>query len=325
MELGSCWLCSNELTKTREHIIPESMGGKKTVVGFICKDCNSRTGHDWDAAVHRFESWKFLLTPNLRVNPQRGNRIRVRMADTGLNAFMVCGAQVRLGHNPPDKIQDEAGREVWQFTADLSQVEALFDSVNTFLQRRGKTPMTRADFDAEVNHAVISQPGVEFPLVLDIPKYFRSVVKTCMAMAFSVGVRPMDCEKAVPYLRDETMDQEGVATLPGTTLEGTIDDWSNYHAVTIFGFPSSRRLIGEVLYFGSVAGLVTLSDSYAGPRIIAGHSINLGTDDYVDTDLDLPDLHLPAYSVKGLLEARVMPFRSPMLLEVLANQNDIYR
>ena len=143
MELGSCWLCSNELTKTREHIIPESMGGKKTVVGFICKDCNSRTGHDWDAAVHRFESWKFLLTPNLRVNPQRGNRIRVRMADTGLNAFMVCGAQVRLGHNPPDKIQDEAGREVWQFTADLSQVEALFDSVNTFLQRRGKTPMTR--------------------------------------------------------------------------------------------------------------------------------------------------------------------------------------
>lgn len=325
MELGSCWLCASELTRTREHVIPESMGGKKTVVGFICIDCNSRTGHDWDAAVHQFESWKFHVTPNLRVNPQRGNQIRVRMADTGLNAFLVSGAQVRLGHNPPAKIQEEECREVWRFTADLSQVDSLFDSVNTFLQRRGKTPMTRADFDAEVNHAVISQPGVEFPLVLDIPKYFRSVVKTCMAMAFSVGVRPMDCEKAVLYLRDETMDQEGVVTLPGTSLEGTIDDWSNYHAVTIFGFPQSRQLIGEVLYFGSVAGLVSLSDSYGGPRIIAGHSINLRTEEYVDTDLDLPDLHLPAYSVKDLLEARVRQFKSPMLLQVLVNQNDICR
>ena len=72
MELSSCWLCGNELTKTREHIIPKSMGGKKMVVGFICVDCNSRTGKDWDAAVHRFRSWPFHLDPNLHVNPQQG-------------------------------------------------------------------------------------------------------------------------------------------------------------------------------------------------------------------------------------------------------------
>ena len=163
--------------------------------------------------------------------------------------------------------------------------------------------MTRADFDADVNHNVIFQPGVTFQLRLEIPKYFRSLAKTCMAMSFSIGIRPTDCEKAVLYLRDETMDEEGVITLPGTSLKGTIDDWSYYHAVTIFGSPSSGQLIGELLYFGRVAGLVSLSGSYGGPRIIAGHAINLKTGEFVDADLNRPDLHLSAPSVKELLEA----------------------
>ena len=317
MEWGLCWLCGNELTTTKEHIIPKSMGGKKTVVGFICLDCNSRTGKDWDAAVHKFESWKFHLDPNLRVNPQQGNRIRVRMTDTGLNAFLEPVSQVRLGHNRPVKIQEEAGQEVWQFTADAGEVDSLFESVNTFLQRKGKTPMTRAGFDADVNHNVILQPEVSFQLKLEIPNYFRSLVKTCMAMAFSVGVRPMECEKALLYLRDEAMDEEGVVTVPGISLEGTIDDWSNYHAVTIVSFPSSRQLIGEVLYFGRVAGLVHLSDSYCGPRIIKGHAINLRTKEYVDADLNLPDLHLPAHSVKDLWETKLGRFKSPILLQAM--------
>ena len=230
---------------------------------------------------------------------------------------------MRLGHNPPVKTQDEAGQEVWQFTADVGEVDTLYDSVNTFLQRRGKTPMTRAEFDADVKHSVILQPEIRFQLKLEIHKYFRSLVKTCMAMAFSVGVRPMDCEKAVLYLRDETMDKQGVVTLPDMSLEGTIDDWSNYHAVTIFGRPSSRLLLGEVLYFGSVAGLVCLSASYSGPKITAGHAINLRTGDYVDADLNLPDLHQPPHSVKELLETRVRRFKSPMLLQAMGDLSEV--
>ena len=317
MDFGLCWLCDGELTRTKEHIIPKSMGGKKTVVDFLCLNCNSRTGKDWDASVHQFESWKFHLDPNLRVNPQKGNRIPVRMSGTGQNAFLETVAKIRLGHNPPVKIQEEAGQETWQFTADTGQLENLFESVNTFLQRRGKTPMTRAEFDTGVNYNTILHPEVTFQLKLEIPKYYRSLVKTCMGMAFSVGVSPTDCEKAVPYLRDEAMDEEGVVTLPGMSLEGTIDDWSNYHAVTLMGLPDSRILIGEVLYFGRVAGLVHLSGSYSGPRLIEGHAINLKTGEYVDADLNLPDLHLPAHVMRDLGEARVNRFKSPMLLQAM--------
>lgn len=318
MGLGSCWLCDNELTLNKEHIIPKSMGGKKTVVGFICTDCNSETGRDWDAAVHQFWSWPFHLDPTLTVNPQRRNRVRVRVAEAGLNAILEPFGQVRYGHNAPVKTQDEAGLETWRFTADSGRVDELFDAVNTFLQRRGKLPMTRADFDSDVAHNIISQPTVLLELKLEIPEYFRSLVKTYMAMAFSIGVKPLDCDNAVPYLKDEAMDEEGVVTMPSFSLEGAIDDWSSYHAVSIFGWPRSRQLIGEVVYFGNVAGLVCLSASYSGPKITAGHTINLKTREYVDTDLNLPHLHLPAYSVKELLEARVRQFKSPLLHEVMA-------
>jgi hypothetical protein len=298
---------------TREHIIPESMGGKKTVRGFICRDCNSRTGYTWDVAVSNFETWMFLLNPDLSVNPRGEKPLRVSMGDTGLNAYLDSRARVRLGFNPPVKSQKPGGIEVYEFVEDPSRVDDLFKSVNRLLQRKGKNPMTREEFDAGVSHQEVQHPSVNFTLEMDMPKYFRSLVKTAMAMAFSVGVKPTDCENAVRYLRGESMDENGVVGLPDMSLEGLIDDWINYHAVTVFGIPNSRSLMGEVLYFGRVAALVFLSDSYEGPTVIAGHAINLKTGESEDADLNLPDLVVP----ESLLKARIERFKSPAVLRSL--------
>ena len=320
MKLKTCWLCDKELTETKEHIIPESMGGKKVVRGFICRDCNSKTGHDWDVAVTEFESWKFHLLSDLKINPQQGKPIRGNMPDTGMNVFIDSGIQIRLGFNAPVKTQLETDDVLYRFSCDPSRVDDLFASMNRLLQRKGKDPMTRDEFDARVEHHVTPQPVVHFTLRMDTPMYYRSVVKTAVAMAFSLGINPVDCGNAVRYLRDETLGEEGVVTLPGTSLKGTIDDWTDHHAVTIFGFPDARMLIGEVLYFGNVAGLVILSDSYDGPTIVAGHAISLRTGEYVDADLNLPKLLLSERSLIELLRAR---FRSPMVLQIVSNLDRI--
>ena len=318
--MKTCWLCHKDLTETKEHIIPESIGGKSTVRGFICRDCNSKTGHKWDVAVTKFESWKFHLHSNLKINPQQDKPIRGNMPDTGMNVFIDSGVRIRLSFNAPVKTQLETGEVLYQFSCDPSRVDDLFTSMNTLLSRKGKDPMTRDEFDARIRHHVTPQPVVNFTAPMDTPKYYRSVVKTAMAMAFSVGINPMDCGNAVRYLRDESMGEEGVVTLPGTSLQGAIADWTDHHAVTIFGFPNARMLIGEVLYFGNVAGLVILSDSYDGPTIIAGHAINLRTGEYMDADLNLPNLLLPGESVIELLKAR---FRSPIVLQKLSDANRI--
>lgn len=49
-----CVLCQTSLTATNtsnEHIIPNAIGGRKTVRDFICKQCNSETGETWDGKL----------------------------------------------------------------------------------------------------------------------------------------------------------------------------------------------------------------------------------------------------------------------------------
>ena len=44
-----CALCDMEITRYKEHVIPNAIGGRKKVKGFICKSCNSKSGAEWDS------------------------------------------------------------------------------------------------------------------------------------------------------------------------------------------------------------------------------------------------------------------------------------
>lgn len=314
MTVNECWLCDGELTITKEHIIPASMGGTKTVVGFICRDCNSRTGHSWDSAVAEFESELFQFNSKLQINPRKGKTMRAKMADSGLNAIVEYGGRVKLGFNAPIKIERENGHIDYRFTCDASQADALFNSANTLLQRKGKAPLTREEFDSGNEYHVTPNPVVTIPVVLRFQAYSRSLVKTAMAMGFSIGVKPMDCVTAVSYLRNETLDGNGVVTLFSATLQEFLDDWTNYHAVNVFSIASERKLMAEVLYFGKLAGLVTLSNSYEGPWIIAGHSVNLRTGRVADTSFNLSDFCVQSNQEAKRLQSKIGQFKSPTLL-----------
>ena len=46
-----CALCETPLDddySSSEHVIPNAIGGSKSVRNFICKQCNDKTGADWD-------------------------------------------------------------------------------------------------------------------------------------------------------------------------------------------------------------------------------------------------------------------------------------
>ena len=65
MSLIFCALCNVEIAEqndSKEHIIPNSIGGRKKVKGFICKDCNNKSGREWDDALaQQFNPLSLLL------------------------------------------------------------------------------------------------------------------------------------------------------------------------------------------------------------------------------------------------------------------------
>ena len=73
MVAGQCTLCSCSLTadnNTEEHIIPNAIGGRKKVQGFICRTCNSESGSEWDNELARQLN---PLSIHLGIRRQRGN------------------------------------------------------------------------------------------------------------------------------------------------------------------------------------------------------------------------------------------------------------
>lgn len=54
IKIIKCTLCDCEITpktNSNEHIIPQAIGGRLKVKGFICELCNNKKGDSWDASL----------------------------------------------------------------------------------------------------------------------------------------------------------------------------------------------------------------------------------------------------------------------------------
>jgi hypothetical protein len=72
LSASTCALCDIEITldnDSREHIVPEAIGGRRRVRGFLCKHCNSTAGHGWDAVAAEQLNFLCLL---FAITRQRG-------------------------------------------------------------------------------------------------------------------------------------------------------------------------------------------------------------------------------------------------------------
>ncbi|MCX2201371.1 HNH endonuclease [Pantoea agglomerans] len=54
--MSKCIVCSNDITienDSNEHVIPNSIGGKLVIRGFLCRTCNSKAGDKWDLELSK--------------------------------------------------------------------------------------------------------------------------------------------------------------------------------------------------------------------------------------------------------------------------------
>src|ERR1700731_3902613 len=98
MNLLNCALCDRRFgsaggADSREHLIPNSIGGQKKVSGVLCKACNDRTGAEWDALL---ANQLRLVTTTVKVKRDRG-------ASPAIDVATLSGQPIRIhddGHLP---------------------------------------------------------------------------------------------------------------------------------------------------------------------------------------------------------------------------------
>ena len=129
-----CAFCGEELTeknRSREHIIPNAIGGRKTVANFLCRTCNNETGRKWDTVLTKQLA---SLSTLLGISRSRG---KIQPFEV-----MVSDGNARIQHpdgrltlkNPTFNVTpDDGGISVHLHARNRDELEKMGDCLATFI------------------------------------------------------------------------------------------------------------------------------------------------------------------------------------------------
>ena len=139
---GTCVLCDAELAGsalTFEHVIPESLGGRRRTDKVLCRDCNSRTGHEWDAQLAKqLLPFAQMVFPNGHRSGPKQRRIR----DSQGNSLLLK-AGIRGGAEHPQSRMRQVG-DKYEMTISAPSRQRAVQEIRR-LVKEGKLPEGREE------------------------------------------------------------------------------------------------------------------------------------------------------------------------------------
>lgn len=279
--LKRCSICEapiNENNNSKEHIIPNALGGRLKIYNFICKTCNNTTGHSWDAELIKQLNPLCLLlniqreagsTPHQKFNTTAGDEIRV----------YPNGALYRNPTYKKEKIGSKVNIKIE--TGTLQEAKQMLKGV------KNKFPNTNIDEllnSAKIELSYLKDP-IQFSILINA-KAGRSIVKTILAFATQNDVNPFDCNIAREYL----INGESGACFRYYYDDDLIEnrpEKSILHCLSIRGDPNSRKILGYVEYFSTFRMIVLLSKEYVGDPFSYSYSINPITSENYNLNVNL--------------------------------------
>jgi hypothetical protein len=283
MSVPFCALCNQELTPdndSREHIVPESIGGRRRVKGFLCIDCNSRAGEKWDSVTARQLNALCLL---FAIQRQTGTvRTRPLKTESGQIVRLHADGHLSLPDTQPAITIDGSEVKIQAPRQTTAEVRKMLRGLE---RRYPQLDVEQAMQNATEQRSYLSEP-VRETFNFGGHESGRSVVKSALALAVDSGIKAPLCEEATECLRNE-----GKAPCFGYFYKRDLvrKRPSNrvFHCVAIKAEPSSQRLIGYVELFSLYRMVVCLSSRYTGDPLFRYYAIDPSTGQELDLDVDV--------------------------------------
>ena len=295
MEIQHCCFCGKAITSdynAEEHIIPNAIGGRRRVVGFICRDCNSRSGERWDDELARQLAPICVL---LRIKRQRGHVApqRFRTSSGGSIRINPDGTMVR----PTLKPQVKTEGSITSVHIEASTMGKLRRMVQGL---RRKYPQLRSrELEELVSEAqdksFYSSDLIEIPCFSGGPEFGRAMVKSALALVFDAGIDPKQCDLALDYLLREGKEAcFGYYYEEGKDMVANRPTKTPFHCVYVKGCSENSTIVGYVEFFSMWRTVLCLSQSYSGPDFTHVYAIDPVKGDELDIsvnfDLTLSDI-----------------------------------
>ncbi|WP_273993990.1 HNH endonuclease [Vibrio parahaemolyticus] len=287
-----CILCSDDITlinDTYEHILPNSIGGRKKVSGFICRSCNNETG----------EKWEFELSDQLSSLSLLFDIKRERGKPPSKIFRTLSGDKIQLNHDGTmdlpkplfEKVPHEKGVRYHVQARDLKEAQKIIDGI--------KNKHKGANFEYELS-AVEHKPRepIEVSVHFGGLNVGRSIVKSALAVLFNNGIDPNICRDALSFLKDDK------GSTPCFGYYYASDPIKNrprglpLHCVYVKGDTTTKLIIAFVEFFGFQRMALCLCKNYQGSDFehyyavnpLIGEELNL-TFDFNMTSKDIQDCY----------------------------------
>ena len=281
--MSNCALCDIEITlenDSREHIVPQSIGGRRWVRAFLCKSCNSKAGETWDAVTAEQLNFLCLLfaiqrqdgtVPAGEFETESGQAVAIH-PDGHLSLPNIQPAVKISGSN----VQIQATRRTKE------EARQMFRGMR---RRYPKLNIDEAMQKVGEERTYLSEP-VRATLNFGGTKSGRSVVKSALAFAVASGISVNLCEQAVGYLRkDDRRPCFGYFYRRDLVSNRPTD--KVFHCVAIRADPKSQTLVGYVEFFSLYRMIVCLSSEYTGTPLFNYYAVDPTSGQELAIDLDL--------------------------------------
>lgn len=271
MILKKCALCPSMLSgknKTKEHIIPNAIGGRKKTTGFICEACNNKLGKTWDADLARQLNW-FALA--IGISRERGETPRQIVQTILGERFWLLNDGTFIPEKPTYSEDDLGGKTAINMTSQT--IEDARKRLKGVARKYPKFDVQKALDELEVETSFLDSP-LQVSLSLGGPAAGRSLVKTAFAFASECGIAHDQCKKASEYLLNENL-----ATIPFgfsyiTDFVINRPNKNVFHCVSLRADPKTGRVWSYIEYFGLLRVIVLLGENYDGPFKNECYSLN---------------------------------------------------
>ncbi len=266
-----CWLCDVVITpenNSKEHIIPQAIGGRKTVSGFICKRCNNKTGAKWDSSL-----LKFLEFITVFVNPSRTDGKRTpavnATGDDGLE-YLVHPRSIENPLVPVMKHPHVVEKSIGEDRGIIEVTSGSEAETRAILEKMKKRKYPDIDVDEEMANATRTKSYPRLTHNIEFNRNCRkSIVKTALALACSNGVRREDCQYAIDYLQRPNSADYEIVFFGGKQIIPTPKDWHS-----IFTMQVENRLVSQVSYYNGFHFLIILSQDYVGEFVAMSYAVD---------------------------------------------------
>lgn len=282
MNCSLCNLAFSETKDSQEHIIPQSIGGKKTVAGYICETCNNTKGNEWDSKLAKQLNPLSIL---FKIRRQRSEVPSIKLTtDKGTEFVVSVTGQISL--TKPTYKEEEIPEE----KKTLIHIQARNEKEAKRQILRAKQSYPQLDVDSLMKQIKMTFSYSDDYFIFNLGVFdencVKSIVKTALSLVVKSNISSDYCKYAKDYLQNISSD-------PCFGYMYEIDPILNrtkgipLHCVFVKGDPSKGIIYAYIELFGIHRGLVCLSDSYEGEVFESCYAIDPRTSEQLDLNISL--------------------------------------